>query len=48
MCGEGTVFDQKELACLEPSTAIPCHDSSSYFYTNEQFGRQEDKVIVQG
>ncbi|XP_047502731.1 probable ATP-dependent RNA helicase ddx42 [Penaeus chinensis] len=43
MCGEGSVFDQKELACVAESSAIPCLESSNYFYTNEQFGRPEDK-----
>ncbi|XP_037772500.1 probable ATP-dependent RNA helicase ddx42 [Penaeus monodon] len=43
MCGEGSVFDQKELACVAESSAIPCQESSNYFYTNEQFGRPEDK-----
>ncbi|XP_037772414.1 putative uncharacterized protein DDB_G0282133 [Penaeus monodon] len=43
MCGEGSVFDQKELACVAESSAIPCQESTSYFYTNEQFGRPEDK-----
>ncbi|XP_037772448.1 probable ATP-dependent RNA helicase ddx42 [Penaeus monodon] len=45
MCGEGTVFDQKELACVTESSAIPCQESSNYFYTNEQFGRPEDKAL---
>ncbi|XP_037772413.1 probable cyclin-dependent serine/threonine-protein kinase DDB_G0292550 [Penaeus monodon] len=45
MCGEGSVFDQKELACVAESSAIPCQESSSYFYTNEQFGRPEDKSL---
>ncbi|XP_063602306.1 putative uncharacterized protein DDB_G0291812 [Penaeus indicus] len=43
MCGEGSVFDQKELTCVAESSAIPCLESSNYFYTNEQFGRPEDK-----
>nr|XP_027233059.1 uncharacterized protein LOC113824522 [Penaeus vannamei] len=43
MCGEGSVFDQKELTCVAESSAIPCQESSNYFYTNEQFGRPEDK-----
>ncbi|XP_042866121.1 probable serine/threonine-protein kinase DDB_G0282963 [Penaeus japonicus] len=45
MCGEGTVFDQKELACVTESSAIPCQESSNFFYTNEQFGRPEDKAV---
>ncbi|ROT62815.1 hypothetical protein C7M84_019323 [Penaeus vannamei] len=45
MCGEGSVFDQKELACVAESSAIPCQESSNYFYTNEQFGRPEDKSL---
>jgi len=43
MCGEGSVFDQKELTCVAESCAIACQESSNYFYTNEQFGRPEDK-----
>ncbi|XP_037772412.1 rho GTPase-activating protein gacF-like [Penaeus monodon] len=43
MCGEGTVFDQKELACVTESSAIPCQESSNYFYTNEQFGRPKTR-----
>nr|XP_027233055.1 probable ATP-dependent RNA helicase ddx42 [Penaeus vannamei] len=45
MCGEGSVFDQKELTCVAESSAIPCQESSNYFYTNEQFGRIEEKVF---
>nr|XP_027220383.1 Down syndrome cell adhesion molecule homolog [Penaeus vannamei] len=37
LCGEGSVFDQKELTCVEESTAIPCQESSSYYYRNEEF-----------
>merc|ERR1711872_858190 len=38
MCGEGTVFDQKELTCKVPVDAISCQESPSYFYVNEYFG----------
>ncbi|XP_042860265.1 putative uncharacterized protein DDB_G0286901 [Penaeus japonicus] len=43
MCGEGSVFDQKELTCVAESSAIPCQESSNFLYTNEQFGRPEEK-----
>ncbi|ROT68677.1 hypothetical protein C7M84_013159 [Penaeus vannamei] len=45
LCGEGSVFDQKTLTCVPETDAVPCQESSSYFYTNEQFGRPEDKRI---
>lgn len=45
MCGEGSVFDQKQLTCIEPSEAIPCQESSNFLYVNEQFGRPEEKGI---
>merc|ERR1712002_672269 len=38
MCGEGTVFDQKELTCKVPVDATSCQESPSYFYVNEYFG----------
>lgn len=44
LCGEGSVFDQKELTCKVPADAVPCQESSSYYYTNEQFGRPEEKL----
>lgn len=43
MCGEGSVFDQKELTCVAELEAIPCQESSNFYYTNEQFGRIEEK-----
>merc|ERR1712168_914928 len=45
MCGEGTQFDQQKLICVTESSAIPCQDSSSYFFTNEQFGRPEERTF---
>merc|ERR1712168_539539 len=45
MCGEGSVFDQSKLTCVAESEAIPCQESSSFFFTNEQFGRTEEKTF---
>jgi len=45
LCGEGTIFDQRQLTCVTEVEAIPCQESSSFFYTNEQFGRPEDKDL---
>ncbi|XP_042866134.1 uncharacterized protein LOC122249394 [Penaeus japonicus] len=44
MCGVGTVFDQRELTCVDPSVASPCEESRNYFFTNEQFGLPEEKL----
>lgn len=41
MCGEGTVFDQRELTCVAESSAIPCKESSNYF-SLERFNPPED------
>merc|ERR1712212_396756 len=45
MCGEGSMFDQSKLTCVAESEAIPCQESSSFFFTNEQFGRPEEKTF---
>jgi len=45
MCGEGSQFDQKELTCVAELEAIPCNESSSFFFRNEQFGRTEEKTF---
>merc|ERR1712212_1324547 len=45
MCGEGSMFDQQKLTCVAESEAIPCQESSSFFFTNEQFGRPEEKTF---
>jgi len=41
MCGEGTVFDQQKLVCDTPAEASPCSAAPSFYYVNEQFGRQD-------
>ncbi|XP_071538842.1 uncharacterized protein [Panulirus ornatus] len=46
MCGEGTVFDQKELTCVQAADAIPCSASSQYYSRNEDFGLTEDIVAL--
>ncbi|XP_076035548.1 uncharacterized protein LOC143021740 [Oratosquilla oratoria] len=43
MCGEGSVFDQKELTCAEQFAATPCAESSFFYSRNEEFGRVEEK-----
>ncbi|XP_069973382.1 uncharacterized protein [Penaeus vannamei] len=44
MCGAETVFDQRELTCVDPSVASPCEESYNYYFTNEQFGLPEEKI----
>ncbi|XP_047468385.1 mucin-19-like [Penaeus chinensis] len=44
MCGAGTVFDQRELTCVDPSVASPCEESYNYYFTNEQFGLPEERL----
>ncbi|XP_076034948.1 uncharacterized protein LOC143021397 [Oratosquilla oratoria] len=39
MCGEGTIFDQSELACVEQFAAISCTESFFFYSRNEAFGR---------
>ncbi|XP_042229294.1 GATA zinc finger domain-containing protein 14-like isoform X3 [Homarus americanus] len=43
MCGEGTVFDQKEMTCVMESSATPCQEASNYYVRNQEFGRLEDR-----
>ncbi|XP_037772630.1 uncharacterized protein LOC119568246, partial [Penaeus monodon] len=44
LCGEGSRFDQKELTCVAESEAIPCQESSNFFFKNEQFGLPKEKI----
>ncbi|XP_076035202.1 uncharacterized protein LOC143021512 [Oratosquilla oratoria] len=39
MCGEGAVFDQSQLTCVEQFAAIPCQESANFYSRNEEFGR---------
>ncbi|XP_076035502.1 uncharacterized protein LOC143021715 [Oratosquilla oratoria] len=43
MCNEHTVFDQKELTCVEKYAANPCGESYLHFSKNEEFGLPEEK-----
>ncbi|XP_076035598.1 uncharacterized protein LOC143021778 [Oratosquilla oratoria] len=45
MCGEGRVFDQSELTCVDQFAAIPCAESSFFYSRNEDFGRPEEKNL---
>ncbi|XP_076034850.1 uncharacterized protein LOC143021327 [Oratosquilla oratoria] len=45
MCGEGRVFDQSELTCVDQFAAIPCAESSFFHSRNEEFGRPEEKNL---
>lgn len=37
-CGNQTVFDQSQLACVHAEDAIPCRDSTQWLYRNDDFG----------
>ncbi|XP_076035007.1 uncharacterized protein LOC143021433 [Oratosquilla oratoria] len=43
MCGEGRVFDQEKLTCVEEFAAIPCQESSFHYSKNTEFGLPEEK-----
>ncbi|XP_076035400.1 uncharacterized protein LOC143021674 [Oratosquilla oratoria] len=43
MCNEHTVFDQKELTCVEQYAASPCEESYLHYSRNEEFGLPEEK-----
>ncbi|XP_076035492.1 uncharacterized protein LOC143021711 [Oratosquilla oratoria] len=43
MCNEHTVFDQKELTCVEQYAANPCEESYLHYSRNEEFGLPEEK-----
>ncbi|XP_076034935.1 uncharacterized protein LOC143021395 [Oratosquilla oratoria] len=43
MCGEGSVFDQSALTCVEQFAAIPCSESSFFYSRNEEFGRVQER-----
>merc|ERR1712002_1254939 len=45
LCGEGTVFDQKQLTCVVASSAIPCSESSNHYSRNAEFGLPEEKSL---
>ncbi|XP_076035621.1 uncharacterized protein LOC143021783 [Oratosquilla oratoria] len=45
MCGEGRVFDQSKLTCVDQFAAIPCSESSFFYSKNEEFGRPEEKIL---
>ncbi|XP_071528838.1 uncharacterized protein [Panulirus ornatus] len=45
MCGEGTVFDQKELTCVVESAATPCQESSNFYIRNQEFGLPQEKFF---
>ncbi|XP_068241297.1 U-scoloptoxin(01)-Cw1a-like [Palaemon carinicauda] len=40
-CGEGTVFDQKNLVCAYPEFATPCSEAASYRSSNGYFGLED-------
>ncbi|CAL4061889.1 unnamed protein product [Meganyctiphanes norvegica] len=44
MCGEGTQFDQKELACVSYESALPCGETKNYYFINREFGLQHEKT----
>ena len=44
MCGEGTVFDQRQLSCVRQEEATPCFDAPNYYYVNEQFGQNTQRI----
>ncbi|XP_076035425.1 uncharacterized protein LOC143021685 [Oratosquilla oratoria] len=43
MCNEHTVFDQKELTCVEQYAANPCQESYLHYSRNEEFGLPQEK-----
>jgi len=46
MCGQGTVFDQINLACQHRSLAPNCEEAGSFFRSaNEGFGRVVENPI---
>ena len=45
MCGEGSVFDQNEMTCINEVEAISCNETPNYFFRNEEFGRFEGRLF---
>ncbi|KAK8392994.1 hypothetical protein O3P69_013200 [Scylla paramamosain] len=43
MCGEGTVFDQKEMTCVAEWVATPCTEASSFYLRNQEFGQVQER-----
>ncbi|XP_045110272.1 activating signal cointegrator 1 complex subunit 2 homolog [Portunus trituberculatus] len=43
MCGEGTVFDQKEMTCVAEWAATPCPEASSFYLRNQEFGQVQER-----
>nr|XP_053647919.1 uncharacterized protein LOC128699324 [Cherax quadricarinatus] len=43
MCNDGSMFDQREMTCLQEGSAIPCHTSSQYYYRNTELGLPQEK-----
>jgi len=44
MCGEGTQFDQKEMACVSYESALPCIETQNYYIRNAEFGLPHEKT----
>ena len=46
-CGAETRFDQSKLSCLHKKHAMPCSESSSWLFRNDEFGVQEERSSEQ-
>ncbi|XP_076034930.1 uncharacterized protein LOC143021379 [Oratosquilla oratoria] len=44
MCGEGSVFDQKELTCADQLAALSCQEAANFYFRNEEFGLLDEKL----
>ncbi|XP_043231668.1 mucin-5AC-like [Amphibalanus amphitrite] len=42
-CGAETRFDQSKLSCLHKDDAMPCSESASWLFRNDEFGIQEKR-----
>ncbi|XP_076034950.1 uncharacterized protein LOC143021399 [Oratosquilla oratoria] len=43
ICGEGSIFDQNELTCVEEYAALPCSEASNYYFRNEDFTKTQNQ-----
>ncbi|KAF0307432.1 hypothetical protein FJT64_002256 [Amphibalanus amphitrite] len=42
-CGAETRFDQSKLSCLHKDDAMPCSESASWLFRNDEFGIQQKR-----
>jgi len=43
MCGEGSIFDQDRMTCINQYEASPCEEAQSYYFRNEEFGLPQEQ-----